>query len=59
MSEKKRPITRQKKKSRFVRNFLKKKYFLKNFEFFTKDVLKRLRGGMETISVIYQVVLEK
>ena len=44
---------------RFVRNFLRKLRFLKNSEFFTKDVLKRLLGGMETISVIYQVVFEK
>ena len=44
---------------RFVRNFLKKKIFFKNFDFFTKDVLKRLLGGMKTISVIYQEVFEK
>ena len=44
---------------RFVRNFSTKKRFLKNSEFFTKDVLKRLLRGMETTSVIYQVVFEK
>ena len=44
---------------RFVRNFLTKLRFFKNSEFFTKDVLKRLLGGMETISVIYRVVFEK
>ena len=38
---------------RFVRNFLRKLRFFKNSEFFTKDVLKRLLGGIETISVIY------
>ena len=45
-----------KKKSRFVQNFLKKKYFLKNSDFFTKDVLTPLLGGMKTISGIYHVV---
>ena len=44
---------------RFVRNFLRKLRFFKISEFFTKDVLKRLLRGMETISVINQVVFEK
>ena len=43
---------------RFVRNFLRKLRLFKNSEIFTKDVLKRLLGGMETISVIYRVVFE-
>ena len=46
----------KKKKTRFVRNFLTKKYFLKNSDFFAKDVLRPLLGGMETISDKYQVV---
>ena len=44
---------------RFVRNFSTKKRFFKNSDFFTKDVLKRLLGGMETISIIYYVVFEQ
>ena len=47
------------KDPRFVRNFLTKLKFLKNSEFFRKDVLKRLLEGIETISVMYEVVFEK
>ena len=41
------------KNTRFVRNFLTKKRFVKNSDFFTKCVFKLLLGGMKTISVIY------
>ena len=61
IAEKKSPVKKgrlpgQKKKTRFVRNFLTKKYFFKNSDFFAKDVLRPLLGGMETISDKYPVV---